>query len=312
MPDPAGFLILYPEAGSTFSERLWRKGAKRMVRKHWGDEVALRERAVPAASRVAAVAEALAAGQSVLLADSLFAHPQRSSFLTPTPAVALDPLDALVLPADVDRASAPSLAFWAYPKPPGGPESLTTLAKGKPGRTALVLSSRVAPPAARNARQQAYLEFQKWDLGEVLDELVVRHVVFLSHGEPAARDDWDLYDLALRSRKPELVRMTPQASADEQYATALACHQVVTDYPELAAAALKLGRRVVLLGHERDHPCVAAFESPNLLVVPPFAACPGDLRRFLAVPKAVPHERTIDVEPLAAAVRAGRRILLQA
>ncbi len=311
MPDPAGFLILYPEAGSTFSERLWRKGAKRLVRRHWGDEVALRERAIPAAARAEAVAQALAAGQSVLLADSLFAQPSRTSFLTPTPAAALESLEPVSVPDGVDRAVVPSLAYWAFPKAPGAPEALAAV-KGKPWRTSLVLSSRVTPPAGRNARQQAYLEFQKWDLGEVLDELVIRHVVFLSHGEPAGRDDWDLYDLALRSRKPELVRMAPQASVDEQYATALSCHQVVTDYPELAAAALKLGRRVVLLGQERDHPCVAAFESPNLLVVPPYAAHPGELRRFLAVTKAVPHERTIDVEPMAAAARAGRRVLLQA
>lgn len=316
MAESSGFLVAYPESGSAFSSRLWRKGAKRLVRAYWGNDVRLQECAIPLAAREDTVIQAIDAGLSVVLADSLFAHPMQGSFLTPkvSELAELPSLTNLSLPSDVDRAIEPSLAYWAFPHPPSPPESLqaATGVKGKPFRTSVVLSTNLLPPTKRNARQHAYVELMKWDLAEVLDDLVVRHVVLLSHGEPPAKDDWDLYDLVLRSRKPELVRMLPNASIEDQYAIAMGCHQVITDYPELAAAALNLGRRVLLLGAERDHPCIASLSSPNLMLVPPSSTLPGEVQQFLSVPKAPPHVRSTTVESMNTAAQLGRRILLQA
>jgi len=313
--DQAQVTAYYPSDASPLNQRLWRRGAKRFMKLAFLSDGLLIEKPVSREELAALPAQVAAESGHVIVAKSLFEAPLKpASFLSPISAsteagahVALAASEALV--------SVPSMAHWAFGPVPKMPERIEAEEKaaGKPFRAACVFNAEVAKPRERSARSQSFMEFMKWELAEVLDELVMKHHVHLLCREPNTDNFWDFYDIALRSRKAELVRMSFSTNVDEQIGVAANSHLVLTDSAELAFASASLGKKVVLLGGRPLAGLTAADLGEGFLHLPDFASDASALRAVVAAePKKkrpIPEILSSAEVSVRAALEAGRVVV---
>jgi hypothetical protein len=273
----------YPGDASITSQRLWRRGVKRFAKLAFLSDSPLTEVAVSPEELATLATRVKAAPGHAILAASLWSAPEKGvSFLAPGSVTSLSAAGGL--PADEAALALPSMAYWAFAAGAKMPERMLAEEKAsKPFRAMFAFQAEVAKPRERTARAQAFMEFMKWELAELLDELVTKHHVHWLCREANTDQFWDFYDITLRSRKPELIRLSFNTTVDEQLGLAHHSQLVLTDVPELAMASAGAGKKVVLLGGTRTLPQSLDPElSPTFLHLPYFSSQAPALRALAA------------------------------
>ena len=304
----------FPSDSSPLNQRLWRRGAKRFMKLAFLSDALLIEKPVSREDLLALPAKVEAESTHVIIASSLFEAPLKpASFLAPVSA-STEASPQVGMAESESLLTVPSMAHWAFGPVPKMPERMEAEEKAsKPFRAACIFNAEVAKPRDRSARAQSFMEFMKWELAEVFDELVMKHLLHLLCRDANTDNFWDFYDIALRSRKAELVRMSFSTNVDEQLGVASNSHLVLTDSAELAFACGALGKKVVLFGGRPLVGLTAADLGDQFLHLPDFASDAQALRALVAAePKKkrpVPEFLSSAEASVRAALEAGRVVV---